>query len=252
MKFDPVTTTDLNEILTLQPEGWSDIITDNEFYINSHFCFPIKTSINGKIIGIGATLLFKDTAWLAHIIVNTEYRKQGIGLEIVYELLRINEEKRIKKSLLIATTSGLSIYQKLGFEIVSEYTYLNKKGEFPEFQLSENIIPYQEAHYNSLIQLDKFISAEDREVLLRNYLEDAIVYIEDDEVKGYYLPQLGDGPIIAASKEIGIELMKVKYSDAVKAVIPEQNKVAIKFLKNNGYELSNTRGIRMIRGEDIS
>lgn len=252
MKFEPISSTDLSEIQKLQPEGWSEIITDIEFYINSNFCFPIKTSIDEKIVGIGATLLFKDTAWLAHIIVDSEYRKQGIGFEIVNELLRFTEEKGITKILLNASALGRPVYPKVGFNKVSEYIYLIKEGKFHDYQLSENIMPYQETHYHSLLHLDKLISDEDREVLLKDHLDGAKVYIENNELKAYYLPALGEGLIIAINSEIGIELMKLKYVNEVKAVIPEQNKAAIDFLLQNGYVLSTTTGTRMIRGDRIN
>jgi len=45
MQFEKVTIEDLDEIRNLQPQDWSDIIPEFEFYIQSPFCSPIKTQI---------------------------------------------------------------------------------------------------------------------------------------------------------------------------------------------------------------
>ena len=42
-----------------------------------------------KIIGIGTGIVFGNTAWIAHIIVNPEFRRRGIGRKIVIKLLNI-------------------------------------------------------------------------------------------------------------------------------------------------------------------
>ena len=78
----------MSEIKNLQPEGWSDIIPDFEYYIKSPFCNPIKTKINNKFIGIGTSIIFDKTSWLAQIIVDSNFRRRGIGQQIVQELLK--------------------------------------------------------------------------------------------------------------------------------------------------------------------
>lgn len=76
MQFETVTYNDLDEIRNLQPDDWSDIVPDFEFYINSAFCNPIKTKIKDKIVGVGASIVFENTSWLAHIIVDSNFRKK--------------------------------------------------------------------------------------------------------------------------------------------------------------------------------
>src|SRR5665648_764683 len=90
MQFETVTIDDLDEIRNLQPQDWSDIIPEFEFYIQSSFCSPIKTKIDDKIVGIGASIIFKNTSWIAHIIVDSEYRNKGIGAQIVIEILAVS------------------------------------------------------------------------------------------------------------------------------------------------------------------
>ena len=84
MKFAEVKYDDLNEIRKLQPEGWPDIVTDFEYYLDSAFCNPIKTVLGGKIVGVGVTIIFGESAWIAHIIVDKEFRKRGIGSRNIF------------------------------------------------------------------------------------------------------------------------------------------------------------------------
>ena len=77
MQFEKITYNDLDELKKFQPNGWTDIVTEFDFYLNSEFCNPIKTLINKKIVGIGASINFKKTSWIAHIIVDKEFRRRG-------------------------------------------------------------------------------------------------------------------------------------------------------------------------------
>jgi hypothetical protein len=56
MLFETLTYNDLKEIRNLQPEGWPDIVSEFESYIDQDFCHPIKTRLDGKIVGIGTLI----------------------------------------------------------------------------------------------------------------------------------------------------------------------------------------------------
>jgi len=102
------------------------------------------------------------------------------------------------------------------------------------------------------MRLDKEISGEDREQLLNEHLKNSFVYIDNKEIKGFYLTTLGEGQIFADSTEAGIELMSLKYAKIDSAVIPEQNQIGLAFLRNNGFGLSETTGKRMLLGGKIN
>jgi len=63
----------------LQPPEWQDIVPTFDYYTKAAFCFPIKVTIDNKIVGIGTTIIHNDIAWLAHIIVHPDKRNKGIG-----------------------------------------------------------------------------------------------------------------------------------------------------------------------------
>ena len=248
---DILTISEIENISHLQPEGWTDIRDAFRFYCTHDFCHPVKVTTDNKIVGVGSSIFYDKTAWLAHIIVGADYRRRGIGYNIVDSLLHNINEKGIKTSLLIATESGEPVYSKAGFRKVSDYLFFKRESIRMGRKYSENIKPYKSDYYKDLIELDTYISGENREILLKEYLKNSFVFIRNKVIEGFYIQGLGDGPILSLRVEAGRELMRFKYSNADKATIPAENKVGIEFLRENGFVPANTTGRRMILGHDI-
>jgi ribosomal protein S18 acetylase RimI-like enzyme len=252
MHLDSITYADIEPIGKLQPDGWTDIREAFNFYINSDFCYPVKFSIDDKIVGTGSSKIFNTTAWIAHIIVDKEYRNRGIGTAIVDHLLKDIKNRSIETVLLIATEIGEPVYKKAGFRTVSDYIFHKRESPWKEKTISDKIKPYKNEYYNEILRLDREISGECREPLISGYLDNSYVYIEDKMINGFYLPALGDGPIFAGTTDAGLELMKLKYSKVDKAVLPGENQAGIEFLRKHGFIITETKGKRMILGKEIA
>jgi len=251
MKFEKITRNDLPAIKELQPEDWGDIIPDMEFYLHYPFCNPVKATINSRIVGIGTTIIFDQTAWLAHIIVGFEFRNKGIGGEVVHHLLETLQEKSIETCLLIATELGKPVYVKAGFNIVSEYLFFEREIPWINCQVSENIVSFTEEYRSDIYELDKKMTGENRIPFLTDYLKNTIVYLENDAFHGFYIPGLKEGMIVADTEKAGLELMKLKYSTVDKAVLPSENKAGCQFLLHHGF-VQTKIGTRMVYGKNIT
>ena len=252
MKFEPIYQCDLEEIKHLQPDDWNDIIPEIEFYIRSTFCFPVKVSMDNCIVGIGAAIIYDTTAWLAHIIVDRAYRNRGIGFQIVQELLRKNENTRIKTYLLTATELGKPVYTRAGFRPVAEYVFMNREKAIPEETSSTPIIPFEERYRHQVLQMDRRVSAENREFLISGAIHDAKLYTEGDDLSGFFIPGLGEGPVVADTVEAGLELMKIKCPSVNRVVLPADNLTGIEFLHQKGFFPTAIKGTRMILGKDLN
>ena len=250
MQFETVTIDDLDEIRNLQPTDWSDIIPEFEFYIQSSFCCPIKTKIDEKIVGIGASIVFENTSWIAHIIVDSDYRNKGVGAQIVTELLNALKRDSVATCSLIATELGKPVYLKAGFRIASEYSFFQREKQWIECPVSENVISFKEQHRAMIYELDHKISGEKRELLLKDYLSNSIVFVESNKVLGFYIPDLKEGLIYADTDEAGLELMKLKYAKVDKAILPSDNSKGIEFLRQNGF-VETRKVSRMILGKEL-
>jgi hypothetical protein len=117
--------------------------------------------------------------------------------------------------------------------------------------VSDRIVPYTDGQHDDLLKLDKQVTGENREALMTGFTKGTLIYEAQGTVSGFYMPGLGEGPIVATSPEAGIELMKIKYATRDTAVIPEENKTGIDWLIKNGFAQVAYTAVRMFRGASI-
>lgn len=239
MDIKPLEQSDVPFIFELQPPGW-DIMSTIDFYTKADFCFPIKVTIDDKIIGIGTTIIHKDVAWLAHIIVHDQYRNQGIGRLITQTLMERADAERCETIYLLATEMGEPVYTKLGFE--GETEYVSFKGmEIKGESADDTIVSYKSDYANQILKMDRQVSGEDRMFHLEQYLSDGHLYLQGDNVTGYYLPAFGDGLIIAGTVQAGEALMKLRLTTRDFAVFPKENEYATSLMLKNNFTLFRTQ-----------
>jgi len=250
MQFEIITHNDLQEIRNLQPPDWADIVPDIEFYINSSSCHPIKTIVDHQIVGTGTLIIFENSCWVAHIIVSSQHRNKGIGSAIVNELLVTVGKKSIATCSLIATELGKPVYIKAGYRTVASYSFFEREKPWPDGSVSENIVPFEEKYRTMLYELDRKISGETRKTLLKDFLSNSILYVENNKLAGFYVPDIKEGFIFANTDEAGLALMQLKYATVDKAILPTENTAGVEFLQKNGF-IEIRRMTRMIIGDDI-
>lgn len=244
MKFLPLELKDLSEAKALQPVDWSDIIPALEYYIKAPFSNVIKVVEGGAIAGTGTVVYHYDTVWLALIIVHPDFRNRGLGRQITEYLINSVDRSRYKTIYLIATAMGEPIYTKVGFEVEDEQLFF--KGDVINSPgIIENIYSYQEKYKSSLLELDYLTFGENREAGLTEFLPEGKLYIRNNTLEGYYLPDLGEGLVVADNKEAGVGLMKERLRTQPFAVTTEQNKAAVEFLLKNNY--NNFRSAKRMR-----
>jgi GNAT superfamily N-acetyltransferase len=252
MEISRITYDDLTELGKLQPEGWQDIVPEFSFYLRRDYCIAMKAVIEQNLVGVGALIVFGHTAWLAHIIVAQHFRNRGFGYQITERLIEDGKKRSVKTFLLIATELGFPVYQKVGFSPVTEYPFFTRDVPWKDTSLSQDIISCHDQYEAEIFRLDREITGEDRSSLLGGYLANTILCRKDDEVSGFYMPDLGEGLILAKHPEAGMELMKVKYATVEKAVLPSENRTGIEYLLQNGFTSSGIKGTRMILGGKIA
>jgi GNAT superfamily N-acetyltransferase len=247
MRFEEITYQDLALLGPLQPADWGDIVPAFRFYLESPFCFPVKTTVDDAIAGIGAAIILEGTAWLAHIIVSPDHRKQGIGSAVTGHLLDITREQRCKTVSLIATELGYPIYKKAGFAEQDDYVFFKRETPLENGRLTEDMSYYREGFKTGMLKLDRAFSGESRAKLLEPKLEHSLVHQNGGKVDGFYLPGLGEGLIIAANVRAGLELLRLKLSLTNKNVLPASNKEGMALMLENGF-LETKRAKRMVWG----
>ena len=248
MSLEKLQTEDINKLSELQPEGWDDIRPHFSSYIISPYCEPVKITDDGKIAGVGTYIRHRTTAWLAHIIVHKDHRNKGYGLQITNALLQRLKKFRMRTIYLIATELGYPVYLKAGFELESEYVHFNGECLSREIKLSHSIIPFDKKYREDILKLDRTVSGEYRERIIKENIGTSHIFLKSDKVKGVYFPAFKDGLIIASTHEAGTELMKLRMSERDTAGFPAENITAYNFLTENGFtQIKNSK--RMIYGK---
>jgi len=234
----------------LQPQGWSDITLYFRFYCKQDFCYPIVAICGRKIVGVANAIMNGDTGWLAHIIVDEEYRRMGIGYKLTEHLIEYLHRNGCKTLLLIATEMGEGLYRKFGFTTVSEYLFFEGGTFYPSDQI-RNIRKYREANFEIIMDIDKYITSEERTNMLSQFLGNSWVYGSDTQIEGYFMSDFDEGMILATNDEVGLSLLLFKNSlQKRKNVLPIENKSGIEFLLSHGAQ-NVDRAPRMILGEKI-
>ncbi len=242
--------TDIVLLKRIQPEGWSGLEPVFQYYLDASYCEPIKVTHKGDLLGVGVAILYPTTAWLAHIIVDENHRRQGIGHTIVEALLNLIKLKNIPTTILIATDLGYPVYKKIGFQKDTEYAFLKREKPWTLPSISsEFIVPYHEKYKTDVLSLDKKITGEKRMILLDEYLRTSFLYVKDEKVLGYSIPDLREGPIYAIDPEAGLAFMQLKFANTDRAILPIDNQIGIDFLLQNGFVPYDYTGIRMVYGQ---
>jgi GNAT superfamily N-acetyltransferase len=243
---------DIPRIIHMQPEGWDDIRKEFLLYTIQTFCRPIKVLQHNRIIGLGALILHQDSAWLGHIIVDSSCRGRGVGTQIVEHLIALAHSYDIYTIHLIATNLGAPVYRKVGFRDAGLYATFRKTIESKPTSIDLHIGSIKPSHRQQILQLDRETTGENREALLDLHLQHGLVFESKEEIEGYYLPYLGQGPIYAYTVRAGLALMELKYSSADIAILPQDNRTGTTFLSNNGFEIQEFTAIRMVLGKETS
>ncbi len=233
IRFDSLKYSDFPFLYEYEPPNWGDLVPRFKYCIDSDFCKPIKLLVNGKMAAIGTTILHKNSAWLASIIVHPDQRNQGYGKMITQKLIDSIDTGQFTTIYLDATDLGFPVYIKLGFEMETTYAHLKSEEKITGLNLSDSVIQFKEEYKEELLQLDCIISCEDRRETLSENFSTAKVYVSNNRVEGFFLPSLGNGLIIAANDIAGIELVKYRLENNYYAILPSDNISTIRFIEEN-------------------
>lgn len=240
----------LDQLEKLPPREWQsnayELFLHNEW---QPWFYPYQAVIGQKLVGFGMFFIFEENAWLGWILVHKKHRNQGIGTAISKHLIDMATEMGAKNFLLTATELGMPIYEKLGFITTSYYRFFNAPELFkPQYDRSK----IRNANKNDLeriLKLDFEATGEKRPKLIDNHIEDCMV-IYSNEIDGFYMPNLGNGFIVARDNLSGIELLNFRLKRNKKpVVVSDQNNELIEYLLRQGFS-EGYKIPRMVLGQE--
>ncbi len=241
----------LSLIKDLPPVDWNfDIINFIQKHFNQTYFHAFSINYKNQVIGFGNVFLFEKVSWLGNIIIDENYRNKGLGTKITSHLIDFSISKGANSLILIATDQGTPLYKKLGFEIDSDYKFfikLNTKVTSNTLQLRK----VKDNELSDIISMDFKITAENRSKLLKIYQNSIYAIADDQEIKGYYISDLGNGFIASTDRSTGVKLLKKLATNKSNIVIPERNELALKTVIDIGFEFHH-KAPRMCFGRKIN
>ncbi len=230
---------DLPAIRKIQPTDWNDIIPVFRAHLGQDYFYAIKVMEGDRLAGIGELISNQHSAWLGNIVVGDAFQGRGIGSQITGQLMQkgLNQAQNL---FLLATPAGEKIYRKLGFRENGKYLFFKKLDptRTNDFEPDHSIEPYHPKYADQILQMDQKAMGENRRQVLMRFLDNARVFVKRPGIiGGFYLPDLGEGLIIAENATAGLALFQLRVQNGLKAVVvPEQNRWMIDHLELQGYE----------------
>lgn len=163
-------------------------------------------------------------------------------------LIESAERQGRTTQLLIATKMGEPLYERLGFHRSCDYRFYHLPPRI-EAEPQAAVRKMKPSDLPTIMALDSEASGEGRRRLLSAYADTGLVYTGEDggHVRGYYLPALAEGLVVAQDAEAGQALMKYRLARAGAApVLPAGNQSANRWLEDMGLAVRHSAA-RMVR-----
>ena len=157
--------------------GWNQTSADWERFLSAspEGCFVAEC--DGQVRGTATTISYEGRfAWVGMVLVDPEYRSQGIGTKLLERAIAYLDDRMIPAIKLDATPQGKPLYEKMGF--VSEYelerwTLRRSPAELPKATGSSRQESLSPSLLESIFETDRDVFGADRSFLLRSLHEDA-------------------------------------------------------------------------------
>jgi len=247
-------------------EGWNQTENDWKLFIEDPENVCMVAECDNQIIGTTTTINYSNqVAWIGMVLVDKEYRGQGISKSLLTNIFKKLESCKSVK--LDATPEGQKVYKKLDFK--EEYLIarmVNTSMNDLLFDDDNNEIlpePIQRKHIQEIIALDEIIFGANRtqliKFLVREYPDKAVLVKRNNRITGFALGRDGNkyrhiGPVAASNtgdaKILITKVLKENTNQAVVVDVPCDKEDLLTWLNSIGF-IKQRYFTRMYKKENI-
>ena len=259
VRFRLMTVEDVPEAMQLKDAaGWNQTSADWARFLSAspEGCFVAEHQ--GRVVGTATSIVYEGRfAWIGMVIVDPQYRGQGIGTALLQRVIRYLDSRRVPCIKLDATPQGKPVYEKLGF--VSEYGI---ERWMLKHRRAINIASNSSTRIEDVLLVDREIFGADRSALLRSLAEAAPGFTrvarQVTGVAGYAFGRRGSsadhlGPWMAQNEEVAAlllgEFLRQSGKELVFVDCLPGNSWAVALLQAHSFEFSRPL-TRMFRGRN--
>jgi RimJ/RimL family protein N-acetyltransferase len=241
-------------------EGWNQTLTDWTRIIEHQSGGCFAALCENRLVGVVSTTVHNgEVAWIGMMLVHRDFRRQGIGKQLMTTALDFLDEQ-VPCIKLDATPAGRPVYLKLGFQEEGALNRWYRGGPpkpFPDLGLDSAAIQRIQ-QWQEIAEVDQRAFGVDRgtwcQALARYSL---VIGHNEDGGRGVGMLRPGDrvpymGPIVADSAAVGCRIAE-ELSAHVGGLfwdIPHQNQAARRTAEKLGFEPVREL-YRMYRGASV-
>ncbi len=177
---------------------------------NGCFC----ATCNGEVVGTTTTTTYgTELAWIGMVLVDPEYRRQGIGTKLMKTAMTYLDSAGVTTVKLDATPAGRPVYQELGFNEES----LVERWEGTVIESTASRSGSNDKTTSDLLELDRKAFGADRTRLIRMLMSESSLkpcFYNDGGrwITGFALARQGTtatyiGPVVAKDAKVAGTLL---------------------------------------------
>jgi GNAT superfamily N-acetyltransferase len=174
IRIRTMTTDDIPAGLALSRQaGWNQSDVDWRRAVELEPGGGFVALCDGEAVGTTTTCVFGKVAWVALVLVDERFRRQGIARALMEHALEYLDGRGVASARLDATPLGQPLYERLGF--AAQYRLARYEGVLPAGGATprENVITVPQQRWPELAVLDEAVTRTDRgKLLLRLFAEE--------------------------------------------------------------------------------
>jgi GNAT superfamily N-acetyltransferase len=229
-----------------------------EFATSQPACVPLVAEADGQIVATGVGTANGPVGWIGTIFIAPDRRGRGLGRAITQGIIDRLESAGCRSLVLVATSEGRRLYERMGFELQSQYHILQAVGLSPADE-PDGVRAFEAADLEAIERLDRAGTGEDRGQAIRRLAGPETTRVttgDDGEIEGYVLrAPWGGGATIARTAEAALRILTARRRAAgpdgrVRVGLLDENSEGLARLTEVGLRLTWSAP-RMLRGEPL-
>jgi GNAT superfamily N-acetyltransferase len=176
------------------------------WHLHTPYAVALVAQVQEQSVGFALGIGHGQSGWWHDLAVDPLHMGEGVGSALATTLLQTLETRGCTAQLLVAQPGSEGFWKRFGF--VPQVELLEYSAIRFTQATHEQVQPLEPPHGLAVLHLDRLATGEDRELLLREHFYLGQVYVDMGRVRGFLLPLLGHGLIVADAPDVGHELQR--------------------------------------------